>query len=405
MNLLRKFGLLSALYFAQGLPYGFFTQALPALLRREGASLPAIGASSLLALPWALKFLWAPLVDRHHAPAWGRRRTWILPLQLAAVLVLVGLAAFARAQDLTAMMVAVLVLNLLAATQDIATDALAVDLLAPHERGVANGLQVAGYRAGMIIGGGVLLILYERLGTVGTFGGMAALLLLSTVPIALFREGPAPEPIGPLSPGQGPPHFLRREGAPRLLLLVVVYKAGEAFASGMIRPFLTDLGLELEDLGWLLGTVGFVAGLLGALAGGALAEYWGRRAALVRLGMVQAAAVASYAGVAFGSGRPPLSLLYGAVAFEHFASGMATAALFTTMMDFSRQEVGATDYTVQASAVVIATGAAASLSGVSAEALGYPLHFAVATALALVAVAAAQSLFPRPSSFGPSGGA
>lgn len=389
----HKLGLLGALYFSQGLPYGFFTQALPALLRKEGVSLPAIGASSLLALPWALKFLWAPLVDRWHSPRWGRRRSWILPLQWAAIFTLCGLGAFVRADQLLAMMVAVLVLNLLAASQDIATDALALDLLAPAERGLANGLQVAGYRAGMIIGGGLLLVLYERLGTAGTFYGMAALLALATLPIT-FTQEPAIE-VGPAA--QTPPqagHFLRRPQVLPVLALVVIYKAGEAFASGMLRPFLTDLGLSLEDLGWMLGTVGFVSGLLGALTGGHLSQRLGRQRALIGLGVVQAIAVAGYAVVALAPGGPGAAALYAACAFEHFASGMATAALFTCMMDWSRKEESATDYTVQASLVVIATGLAATLSGASAGALGYPLHFAVATGLALLAVGAAAWLFP-----------
>ncbi|MBK6684191.1 MAG: MFS transporter [Deltaproteobacteria bacterium] len=389
----HKLGLLGALYFSQGLPYGFFTQALPALLRKEGASLPAIGASSLLALPWALKFLWAPLVDRWYWPRWGRRRSWILPLQWAAVLTLCLLGIFVRADQLLAMMIGVLVLNLLAASQDIATDGLALDLLEPEERGLANGLQVAGYRAGMIIGGGLLLVLYERLGTAGTFFGMAALLALATLPISFTRE---PEiPPEPTAKPQAPEvHFFRRPQVLPVLALVVIYKTGEAFASGMLRPFLTDLGLSLEDLGWMLGTVGFVSGLLGALTGGHLSQRLGRRRALIGLGVVQAVAVAGYGGLAVAPGGPGPVALYVACAFEHFASGMATAALFTCMMDWSRKEVSATDYTVQASAVVIATGLAATFSGASAGALGYPLHFALATFLALLAVGAAAWLFP-----------
>lgn len=395
----HKLGLLGALYFSQGLPYGFFTQALPALLRREGASLPAIGASSLLALPWALKFLWAPLVDRWHSPRWGRRRSWILPLQWAAILTLCGLGAFVRADQLNAMMIAILVLNLLAASQDIATDGLALDLLAPAERGLANGLQVAGYRAGMIIGGGLLLVLYERLGTAGTFYGMAALLALATLPITFTKEPqtPAAEPMSHPHPSEG--HFFRRPQVLPVLALVVTYKAGEAFASGMLRPFLTDLGLSLEDLGWMLGTVGFVSGLLGALTGGHLSQRLGRRRALVGLGVVQAIAVAGYGAVALIPKGPGLAALYAVCAFEHFASGMATAALFTCMMDWSRKAVSATDYTVQASLVVIATGLAATLSGASAGALGYALHFALATGLALLAVGAAAWLFPMRGPF------
>ncbi len=146
-------------------------------------------------------------------------------------------------------------------------------------------------------------------------------------------------------------------------MLLVVYKAGDAFATGMLRPYLTDIGLGLSDIGLLLGTVGFVAGLLGALAGGALVNRIGRKPALIAFGLLQAATVAGYAALALG--KPGLPELYVLCAAEHFSSGMATAALFTCMMDWCSRESGATDYTVQASAVVIATGAAGALGGFS----------------------------------------
>ena len=143
-----RFTLLGTLYFAQGLPFGFFVQALPVLLRAAGVSLSAIGFSGLLVLPWALKFLWAPVIDRRWWPRLGRRRSWILAMQLAGTVVLAAIAVVPGADALPALMTAMFVLNLIAATQDIATDGLAVELLPPGERGFANGLQVAGYRVG-----------------------------------------------------------------------------------------------------------------------------------------------------------------------------------------------------------------------------------------------------------------
>jgi predicted MFS family arabinose efflux permease len=160
----------------------------------------------------------------------------------------------------------------------------------------------------------------------------------------------------------------------------------------MLRPFLADRGVSLAEIGKLLGTVGFVAGLLGALAGGALVNRLGRRRALLTFGALQALTVASYAWLALGP--LPRTPLYVLCAAEHFAGGMATAALFTCMMDWCRPHSSATDYTVQASAVVIATGAAASASGFSAQALGYVRHFALAALLAAAALLVVARLFP-----------
>ena len=393
MSTPAKLGLLGCLYFSQGLPFGFFTQALPVLLRKRGFSLGEIGLSSLLVVPWALKFLWAPAVDRHGFARVGRRKSWIVPLQLAAVVVLALLAPPVVSHSMPTLLAAIFLLNLLAATQDIATDGLAIDMLAPAERGLGNGLQVAGYRVGMIVGGGALLILHDRLGWSRTFLAMAALTALATVPIAAARE-PARPPARADRP-RGP-HFVRRPGAGRLLLLLAAYKAGDAFATGMLRPFLADAGLTLADIGWLLGTVGFVAGLLGALAGGALVNRIGRRSSLTVFGLLQAASVAGYAVLALG--KPGLAALYVLSGAEHFAGGMATAALFTCMMDWCGPDTSATDYTVQASTVVIATAGAAAASGFSAQALGYFGHFCLATVLALGAVVAVRLLFPPSAS-------
>ncbi len=384
-----KLGLLATLYLSQGLPFGFFTQALPVLMRKQGYSLEAIGLATLLALPWALKFLWSPYVDRH-----GRRRTWILPLQFITVGALLLVAAMPESAGLRLLLTAVFFINLLSATQDIATDGLAVDILSPAERGLANGVQVAGYRFGMIAGGGVLLILHESIGWAGTFMGMAVIIALASIPVFLHREKPKVETKNLAQPSVI--SFFKRPGALAIVCLIVCYKFGDAFATGMLRPFLADAGLSLADIGWLLGTVGFIAGLLGALAGGALVNPLGRKRSLIIFGVLQAVTVGGYALVAASpGGYLALYLLCGA---EHFAGGMATAALFTCMMDWCRPGANATDYTVQASLVVVATGLASTLSGFSAGSLGYVAHFALATFLATLSIIVAAFLFPKPRS-------
>jgi MFS family permease len=388
----RKILLLGSLYFSQGLPYGFFVQALPVLLRQRGYSLAEIGLSSLLTIPWALKFVWAPLVDRY-----GTRKRWIIPLQALSALLFLVIAGAAPppngAGSLDPLMVAAFLANLLSATQDIATDGLAVDLLSESERGLANGVQVGGYRVGMIVGGGALLIAFDAFGWAPTFVSMTAAIALASAPIVLMAIPKSAAPEATVSK-EAAPHFLFRKGALRILALLVIYKFGDAFATGMLRPFLADAGLGLAELGRLLGTVGFVAGLLGALSGGALVNRLGRRRSLVAFAILQAASVAGYALLAALGGVKESPLLLPVCAAEHFFGGMATAALFTAMMDWCRPGSNATDYTVQASAVVIATGAASALSGYSAEALGYRLHFTFATVLALVAIAAVGALFP-----------
>jgi RhtX/FptX family siderophore transporter len=400
MSTSKKLGLLATLYLAQGLPFGFFTQALPVLMRKQGLSLPEIGFTHLLALPWALKFLWAPLVDRFGSAAVGRRRSWILPLQALSVLLVTGLALIDPRSGLALLMVAALLTNLVAATQDIPTDGLAVDLLDDRERGLGNGVQVAGYRVGMIIGGGLLLIVFDRAGWRPTFGSMAAMLALATLPVALFRERPTEAKTQADRPGGlAWIEVLRRPRMPLWIGLIALYKAGDALASAMVKPLLVDRGMSLEDIGLLVGVGGFCAGLAGALLGGYAASRFGRKQALLGCGVLQMLAIAGYIAPAAGLGGT--TALAVACTLEHLTGGMATVALFTLMMDACREHAAATDYTVQACVVVIATGAAAVGSGFVAQNVGYARHFGLgallsAAGVAFAAVAFARGLVPPP---------
>jgi MFS family permease len=385
----KKLVLLGSLYLAQGLPYGFFTQALPVLLRKSGLSLPLIGLSGLLMIPWAVKFAWAPYVDRVEAPVRGRRRAVIIPLQLACVAVLAILALAATSSAMWALCVGVLLVNFCAATQDIATDALAVETLSADERGLGNGLQVGAYRIGMIIGGGAMLWVFGRAGWTIAFLGMAAALLVSTVPIALHREPYVPRVESPKALLWD---AVARPGFAAWAVVLATYKTGEWFATGMLRVFLTDAGVTIDELGVMLGIVGFSAGLAGALLGGAATPKLGRRRALLVFGALQTLAIGS---MAIAVVSPTMETFYAVSVAEHLTSGMATAALFTAMMDFSRPSSAGTDYTVQACIVVIATGAASMSSGVSAAAFGYAGHFLLAAMLSLVGTAMVWLYRPR----------
>ncbi|MGW8650552.1 MFS transporter, partial [Nocardia salmonicida] len=236
--------LLSSLYFAQGLPFGFFTQALPVVLRESGYSLVVISASGVLYLPWALKFLWAPYVDRY-----GTRRTWLLVLQLLSAAVAMVLACLDLSSSLRWLFIGIVVVNLLSATQDVATDGSAVRLLGPRQRGLGNGIQVGAYRVGMIVGGGALLWLYALAGWRALFLAMAALIVLTTVPVWLMRE-----PVADRLPSPKPAQLLgawwtrlRRPGVLAFIALIGAFKFGDSMAAALTGPFLSDAGPDLIE--------------------------------------------------------------------------------------------------------------------------------------------------------------
>lgn len=396
MTKLKKLTLLTSLYLAQGLPYGFFTQALPVFLREANLSLTAIGFTNLLTLPWALKFLWAPQVDRRRIPGLGLRKSWILPAQIASMALYLALAALTlRSGELTAILTGCLLANFFAASQDIATDGTAVDILEPEERGWANGIQVAGYRAGMIVGGGFLIILYPKLGWSGDMLAMAGLIALCTLPVLLYRE-PKDRPAPPKTRAalvETIDFFLKR-GAVAWAVVLLLYKFGHAAASAMVRPWLVDNHYDFAQIGWILGSAGFVAGFLGAILGGFAARHPNRSRLLIVFGIVQVLGLASYVWPVLTEHATYKIVI--AAALDNFTSGLATTVLFTIMMDACSRDRAASDYTAQACAVVVSQTAAGALGGMAAQAWGYPVFFAVCGAIGAVSLALTAYVIQRP---------
>lgn len=390
-----KLTLFLALYLAQGLPYGFFSIALPVILRDAGYSLTAIGFLGLLALPWAFKFLWAPVLDRR-----GTRRGWLLGLQVAAVVGALALTQVGPAAGFVALFVAAFAFNLVAASQDVVTDGLAVRTLDARERGLGNGLQVGAYRLGMILGGGLLLWTFARAGWGATFLGMAGLLALTMLPVLGLRE--PPRPAGPPPPGAAALAlaWLERARQPAILAgvgVVFCYRFGDQMASALFGPFLADQALGLETIALMKGAVGSATSLVGAALGGAFVFAVGRRLALLASGLAQAACFALYIAAAAGLGG--VTLLWVATVVEGVVSTMATVALFTLMMDVADPEHAGTDYTLLASAVVLVGSVAGIAGSVVADAVGYATTFSIAALLAAagcLAVVAALDRRPPP---------
>lgn len=376
----EKFSLFACLYFAQGLPYGFFTQAMPVYLREANASLAAIGGAALLTWPWALKFLWAPLADRYGWPRLGLRRSWILPLQTISVLSLVAVSFLNPKDSLLIVLSAFLICNLVAATQDAATDGLAVDLLEKNERGWANGIQVGGYRVGMIVGGAAMLNLLSMWGWQAAMLTMALTLAVVTLPAFTFNEVAA---LGPYKdridqklkrqPFRDLKEFILQKDVALWLGILLIYKFSHQAASAMMKPWLVDNGYRLDEIGALIGLFGSGAGLIGALVGGWLASRFNRLKCLVYLAVAQAFATATYLLPVFTA--PAAWKVALSTSIDNGISGMATVTLFAAMMDRCRKGHSASDYAIQASFVVISQTLASSLSGVSADFFGYKNHF------------------------------
>lgn len=376
----RRIVLLSALYLAQGLPFGFFTLALPVVLREAGLSLTAISALSLLHLPWALKFLWAPYLDHL-----GTRKAWLLTLQSSSVIGALLLSRLDLDAGYLPVIVGAFVFNIIAATQDIVTDGLAVRLLDTHERGLANAVQVGAYRVGMILGGGLLLWVFAKTGWSTMFASMAALLALTVIPVLTLVEPDR-------SQRTAPPRFavlaigwLQRLLVPGMLsfaFLIFCFRFGDAMVSTLLSPFLKDQRLSTETIALMKGTVGSSTSLVGAVLGGWFAFRVGRRFALLATGLGQALTFIPYWVASLGIGG--VELLWAATVIEGVVSTMATVALFTLMMDASDPEHAGTDYTLLASVYVLVGSAGQFAAALIADAAGYPTMFAIGIALTII---------------------
>lgn len=405
----RSLGILTTLYFVQGLPFGFQASALPLYLRVEGVSLATLGYLSALASPWLLKALWAPLVDRTAPGGLGRRKRWIVPMQVGLGLSLLGGGFLDVRTALPWLLALVFLANLFAATMDIAVDGLAVDLLRDGELGLGNAAQVAGYKLGMMTSGGLLVYLSRDLGFQAVFVGMAVLVGLALVATLAFREPPTPVPTI-----HGAPIDLRAavarvaaalaEPSGRyLVFLVVFYKAGEAMADVMLRPMLVDRGFAPHDLGLWLSTYGTAASLVGSLVGGALATRYRLLPLLFGVAALRVLPLGLELSIALGENRELVVIAIAVV--EHLVGGMLTTVVFAFMMSSVDPRVGATHYTVLAAFENLGKGITSFWAGALAERLGYASLFGLALAISLLflglylpmARLAASGAYVRPS--------
>jgi MFS family permease len=393
--------LLASLYTAQGLPSGLIAHALPALLRDQGVDLALIGLLKLLALPWLLKAIWAPWVDRLSWPRLGHHRGWILPLQGLTVVCLVGLALLPSerlfGEGLSGLLLVLALINLAMATQDIATDGLAVRLLPESLRGVANSLQVGGYKVGMLLSGSGLLMVYASLGWQHSLLVLATLVALLMLPVLFFPErrllSASAETERDLGPALLLRHyrgFLLRPGMGLWLLVLLTFKLGDALGSPMIKPMLSDQGWALLEIGRLT-LFSTLAGIAGALLGGLLYTRLGAGRSLLAFGVLQALGIA---GMALLVGRgAETGLVYAVALFEQTADGMSSVALFAAMMRLCRPAHEGADFTVQASLQLLLAGLVGSSSGLIAKSFGYPALFIAAGVLGLVMLGLVLSYF------------
>ena len=384
-----RVAILGALYLVQGLPFGFQVGALPIYLSELGVGPALIGFSTVLAAPWGLKFLWAPLIERFGG-ARGSRKRWIVPVQLLMVLVMLGTSSISVESHLALLLLLLFVLNFLAAIQDVAVDGLAVDLLPPEELGIGNAAQVVGYKFGMMLAGGVLVWATGSIGWSGVFWCMAAVvaavaLLVSSMAEPVVHDAEPAEDKQTLSGIIGTlMSALTRPAGGWALLVVATYKMGESLIDVMYKPFLMEHGITASQLGLWLGTWGMLTSVLGSLLGGILATRVPLLRLLVMCSLLRLVPEFGQFALALDWFPIEANIVIAVSLAEHFAGGALTTVMFATMMGWVDRRIGATHFTVFACVEVWGKSSTAMLSGVVTEYCSYAFTFGLGIAIGVV---------------------
>ena len=346
----RRIGIMLPLGFASGLPLALTAGTLQAWLTVAGVDLKTIGIFTLVGLPYTLKFLWAPLMDRLVPPWLGRRRGWMLVMQLCVALGLAAMAVTGPGQRPEILGVLALVVAFLSASLDIVLDAYRTDLLLRPERGFGAAVWVNGYRCALLIASAGALLFADHIGWQNTYLLLAALMAAGVVTILVSPEPSEPSATpASLAEAVGGPlkEFFARPGVVGLLALIVFYKIGDAVAASLQTAFLIGgMGFSVSEVGYVKG-LGIGATLIGALAGGVAMAKLGMVRSLLLFGLLQAVSNLGFMWLAW-MGKSYAALTT-SILVENMTGGMGTAAFVALIMSLCDHRYTATQFALLSS--------------------------------------------------------
>jgi len=370
--------------FACGLPLLLTMSVLQAWMTEAGVDLTVIGMMALVGLPYTLKFLWAPFLDRFTLPFLGRRRGWMLVAQIGLTVSIASLGQSDPTRNPWLLAFAAFLVTFFSASQDIVVDAYRREDLSDEELGLGSSLYINGYRVGMLLASGGGLIMADHMDF-----SMVYLILAGCMLPGLLTTLLTPEPETPA----GTPRTMReavvdplveyfsRRDALLILIFILLYKVGDTMASAMTTPFYLDIGFSKSEIGAVVKLFGFWATIAGGLIGGILMLWLRINRSLWVFGFLQAASTAGFALLAnIGYSVPWLSAV---IAFENLSSGMGTAAYAAFMASITNKKFTATQYALLTSLMGVPRVLASAPTGFLAKHVGWEAFF---IACALVAI-------------------
>lgn len=370
--------------FSCGMPLLLTITVLQAWMKEEGVDLSVIGLMALVGLPYTVKFLWAPFLDRYSLPFLGRRRGWLLVTQAALAVALAGLGMTRPSVQPWMVAFAAFWVTFFSATQDIIVDAYRREDLSDNELGLGSSFYINGYRVGMLLASGGGLILADHMPFSMVYLVMAGCMLPGILTTLFSREPEVGEAlpkslrsavVDPLV------EYFTRENALWMLAFVLFYKIGDTMALAMTTPFYLDMGFTKTEIGTVVKLFGFWATVAGGFAGGVLMLRLGINRSLWVFGVFQMASILGFVALArVGHSLPVLS---GVIVFENVSGGMGTAAYAAFMASITNKKFTATQYALLSSLMGIPRVMAAAPTGFLAERLGWEAFFIFCTVMAL----------------------
>lgn len=387
---LRLWTMLALLYISQGLPLGLAMDALPSILKAQGGSLHSLIFLPLVGLPWILKFLWAPVVDNHNIASFGRRRSWLVPMQCSILLIFIIIWLLGIEQKTTLIVIILaLIASIASATQDIATDGLAAELFSGKDLVRANIIQVGGTMVGFFLGGAGVMIL------VGNFGLNIGLLLpmsvimLSLILLLTWKEKTVITTKTELSHLYTPAslkNFLSRSKSLTLIVMAFLSSIAMVSSFGLGKLLLIDHSWTLQSIGQLGMYGGAVTIVLGCGGGGWLIQYLGIQRVFI-IGLLFTIISAGLWIVLANTEQITFNSALIATMSGCFGSGAASVALMTNAMNFAKQgNQAGTDMTAVQSARDLGEMSMSSSLIAMASVFGYSYSFGLGMLAAFMVI-------------------
>ena len=381
------------LYIAQTIPMSFFSTVIPVMMRQENFTLSAIGLLQLIKLPWIVKFLWSPIVDRHTATT-GDYKRWIFSSELIYAILIFSVAMLDFKADFYTILTLIIISFVASATQDIATDALAVLSFSRRDKSMVNSMQSMGSFGGSMVGSGVLLLLFHQIGWNSLLPCLAVFVLVMLLPL-FFNKGIQITPKLPQQRAKKADvlYFFTQQGIWKQIGFLFLYYSGLIGTLAMVRPWLVDLGYSVKEIGMMSGVAGTFVGFISAFAGGMIIRKMGRWRARILFSVFVLMATLYFLGLSYT--QPTTPLLYGGIFLLWGSYGMATIVVYTTAMDCVRPGREGTDFTIQTVITHLSGMIMAILSGRIADMTGYHGLFFFETCIALTSLVYILTVFRK----------